>query len=466
MWNPKRTIVVGAWAASVLICGLADAATAAEFKSLAVCVADGAQEFPTPVLKEDGSLYVLWHDTRQRTRDVYGQYYDPQGQELWDPNGRPLIVLDGEQGWVAAVDDGDDGFVLVWGDNRTGNRNLYIQRFDSRGEARWQPSGQVVCTLEGPKDDLKIALDGAGGFYVVWEDWRDDDLDVLGQHVSAAGDRLWHEQALPICDADGHQYDPVIASGGDGYLVAAWWDVKGPDWRVFAQRVAPDGERLWDVGGLRMCQVEANQSAPVLVSDDAGGAYVMWSDSRRDDGTFSNLDIFGQHVLADGTLAWGESGRAICDAPGTQHQPTAVANGHGGVYVAWTDSRDVYDDIYAQWIGSDGSTKWSADGRPICLGDCRQREPKLALDGDRLWVAWQDYRRETVEETPEDLYVQRIDPDGTFLFQTDGIQLDTRSGSRGSMTLQARLGRAAVTWMDLHADGHDVFAAIWGADDE
>ncbi len=450
--------------ACIAICGclaalLSGGAVGAEFRTIAVSTAPDAQEFPSAVLKEDGTLYVLWHDTRLGDRDIFGQRYAPDGSASWDADGKPLVVGELEQGWVQAVDDGSDGFAIVWGHGRPDGRALYAQRFDALATRQWQRGGAGASVVSSGKDDHKMVGDGHGGYHIVWEDWRVDNLDIYGQWIDADGKARWHADGLAVSDLPGHQYDPAVAASPDGPLVT-WWSVEGPAWRVYAQRIARDGRRLWGRDGALGTLVDANQSSPVIASDGAGGAFLAWADSRDDDGTFSNLDVYAQHFGPDGARGWGDSGRVICEAQGTQQQIFAIADGLGGVYLAWTDARDVFDDIYMQHVQADGSFAWPAWGLPVCVEDGRQRSPQLAMAGGHVWIAWLDYRRETMDETPEDVYIQRVSPDGSFLYADGGLALETEPGSRGSLALTATGSHVAVTWMDVLMDGSDIYAAV------
>ena len=137
-----------------------------------------------------------------------------------------------------------------------------------------------------------------------------------------------------------------------------------------------------------------------------------------------------------------------------------AADGRGGIYLAWTDARDVFDDIYMQHVQADGSFAWPADGLPICVEDGRQRAPQLAVAGGHIWIAWFDYRRETMDDTPEDVHIQRVSDDGSFLYDYGGLALRTEPGPRGSLRLAATGPYVAVTWMDVLPEGADIYAAV------
>jgi flagellar hook capping protein FlgD len=99
-----------------------------------------------------------------------------------------------------------------------------------------------------------------------------------------------------------------------------------------------------------------------------GGAFVTWQD-LRDDATTS-YDVYAQHVLSSGAVdgVWPTNGRALCTAAGVQGAPTIIANGSGGIIVAWEDHRGADFDIYALGLNSSGTIVGVApEARPARL---------------------------------------------------------------------------------------------------
>ena len=108
----------------------------------------------------------------------------------------------------------------------------------------------------------------------------------------------------------------------------------------------------------------------------------------------------------------------------------------------------MYDDVYAQHLLDDGSWSWGEGGLAASNARGRQRDAKLAVDGDSLLVAWYDYRHESEDETPQDLYLQRINAQGAPLMEEGGEAFVTEGGARLAMAMHVLDGRAVVTWMD------------------
>ncbi|MBT3268087.1 hypothetical protein HN371_13075 [Candidatus Poribacteria bacterium] len=423
---------------------------------------DTAASFPASAVGSTGVLYVAWQDARGPDDDLYGQAYAADGETLWAPNGIPLVATARNQRTPIVTPDGEGGVIVVWMDARNGGTDVYAQRFDVAGTPLWEPAdGIPVAVTPGGKDDTKVVSDGQSGCFIAWEDWRQGNQDIFGQHLNSDGEAMWEPDGGVVCGAPGHQYDPFISADGAGGVVVAWWDVAFPHWRVAAQRMCADGARAWPDAGTPVSLTEGNQAAPQIVGDTRGGAYVFWVDYRADGGTFTNFDLYSQHVTADGARAWGDEGRPLCTAIGMQQTVSAIPDGAGGAYIAWTDQRELFDDLYAQRLLADASWAWPADGLPVSTERGRQRDARLAADGDSLLVAWYDYRRESEDATPQDLYIQRFDKDGAPAMDVGGKPVVTEDGVRLAMQIHARNGRVAITWMDRRDAGAEPDVHAW-----
>jgi hypothetical protein len=194
-------------------------------------------------------------------------------------------------------------------------------------------------------------------------------------------------------------------------------------------RLLPDGTIApgWPAGGLLLSTVMGSQEPATIISDGSGGALVFWDDARNVPPA-GNGDVYGQRVLADGSIApgWISGGTAICMAPGTQslgsassavEPPLALPDGSGGAIVVWDDHRDdpsndFFPDIYAQHITGAGTLdpSWPPTGLPVCVAAGAQRSPQIITDGaGGAIVAWDDQRSGVAE-----VYAVRINLDGTL----------------------------------------------------
>jgi len=139
---------------------------------------------------------------------------------------------------VRIAADGAGGAYLVWNDARTGTTEVYAQRIDGNGVPLWDPAGVLICSATGSHRDAELAGLGANGFAVVW---LDDRAGVTSRHfyaqrVDANGSRLWGAGGVPLCTAGGNRNGLNVIASGIGVL-AGWADFRGGNADVYANRV-------------------------------------------------------------------------------------------------------------------------------------------------------------------------------------------------------------------------------------
>jgi hypothetical protein len=151
---------------------------------------------------------------------------------------------------------------------------------------------------------------------------------------------------VDLVTAAGMQEYPRIVADGAGGAVVAWWDHRGLAYSLetapamYAQRIHADGTVAWATNGVLLCDtpVPRVDPGPLLATDGAGGAIVVWMDQR--DGT-TDANLFAQRLLAaDGAAAWAANGIHVTDAPGPQTAPAVLPDGAGGAAIFFKDGRN------------------------------------------------------------------------------------------------------------------------------
>jgi len=134
------------------------------------------------------------------------------------------------------------------------------------------------------------------------------------------------------------------APDGLGGAVVSWFGVNAQD--STSQFLALRFLHIVNNGSLASSSipdtgivVSSIASAALTVGDGAGGAYVVWEEVKGP----SNPDIFAQHYDNAGHPTWtpsgSPSGQPVCAVVGLQHLRALHADGSGGAYVVWADSR-------------------------------------------------------------------------------------------------------------------------------
>jgi len=244
-----------------------------------------------------------------------------------------------------------------------------VVRCSAAGALVWGPV--TMCGAANDQFNEVATSDGAGGIIMAWKDDRSGvQHDIYAGRVTISGSVAlgWLTDGNPVCKASGTKDNPAIASDGAGGAFVAWSDYRfspsEPD--IFALRILPGGNQPfgWPIDGQAITTSSGSQYERGLVSDGAGGAIIVWEDTRVDPGY---SDVFASRVLPNGAAApgWLNGGTPLCTAGNFQRFPVICTDGAGGAIVAWTDSRTGTPKAYAQNVDLFGQL---GDARPTSAG--------------------------------------------------------------------------------------------------
>jgi hypothetical protein len=194
----------------------------------------------------------------------------------------------------------------------------------------------------------------------VWRDARGPDADVYAARIDASGARPWTADGVAVYAGAGDQTVPFLVEDGAGGAIVVWQDTRGGGNDVYAQRIDATGAPVWAVGGVAISAAAFSQSAPRIATDGSGGAVIVWQHSS---------DVWAQRIDASGAEVWTPGGVEIAAATNAQSSPRVVADGAGGAFIAWADDRDeLYtEDLYAQHVDAAGAASWDESGDLVCV---------------------------------------------------------------------------------------------------
>lgn len=192
-------------------------------------------------------------------------------------------------------------------------------------------------------------------------------------------------------------------------------------------------------GGLPVCNASDDQWSAVGVSDGAGGAIFVWEDRRT-----GAWDLQARRVSATGTALWPANGVPVVTATATQRFVACVPDGAGGVIAAWEDYRSGAADIYVQRLDANGTALWTANGVGVCTQAASQVLPTIASDGaGGAIIAWQDFRG-----ADGDIYAQRVNASGAVQWIANGVAVCTSAGIQHSVKTCGSAGGVFLAWSD------------------
>ena len=378
-----------------------------------------------------GGAIVAWPDSSQNKLRPTSHVtrIGAEGNTLWqrDFSYFNQLVSDGSGGAIICYDNP----LSTNGDNK----DLITVKIDSNGDYPWGIGGVTVPRHGYQDNTLQITSDGSGGIIVVWEELHYPSEakpgeaiskgSIFTQSINSAGNLKWEDGVLVYTTPENtYAESPQIESDSSGGAVIVWHQVYNgriesgsPEAQmmdVFVQKVDATGSILWKPNGVPL---EINKNAvnalplePLTVSDNSGGAIIIWRDSRA--AAANSAGVYAQKVVAEGTLKWQAGGTKVSMTSLNPH-PLVIGGDSGGAIIVYSFQQD-WGTLNAQKLDSNGQKLWPENGISITKGGFAGNSVVSDAQGG-LIVAWGVNSSGT--------YVQRVSAFGRSLWGEKGIKL-------------------------------------------
>lgn len=339
----------------------------------------------------------------------------------------------------------------VWQENRTGKPGIWFNT-SSDGGKNWLTSDIAINHTPASAEAPDVACSGQD-VYVVWEDERDGDLLNHNIYVSVSrdgGQEFAAEDVLLDADVDGAAMSlgpRAVAVGEDVYV--AWFDNTDGAYDIRVQASHNSG-RDWMNDAARADSDEAGSaySAWPSIAATESSVVVAWEDSRG-----GANDIYASASLDGGESFDNDVRLDSGDASGaTNSFEPRLAMRDDTAAVTWYDERNGARDVYvnvsmnagASWLNLDEAPRVDGDG----AGEANSLHPALALQGSKVYLTWQDDR-----SGGYDIY-QRTYDTGTEGFG-DEVRIDTDADGESQSyypSIAVDGEHVFVNWQDYRED--------------
>lgn len=343
--------------------------------------------------------YVSWfyqnlNDPPPQTFAIYYQLLDPAGNEKFSHNG--ILVANIALGQLYdngfAVDAaGNALFSFIDGRTDPSHPQVTVMKMSNLGQPLWGRSGVTLTASAGSYVGTRIAATTDGNYAVAWT--VDDHIVV--QKIDANGHAMWpssNSRAGGIVVGEpGFFYALTDLQAADNGSFILSWTRRGktmeiPIW-LYANKISAGGRRLWGAQALKVYDGDSLQfgASPQFIPDGRGGAVFAWY-------TNDPLESYVQHILADGTEAFGHNGKVVSTLDYVHLDPAVAFNpATQETFAVWTDATGDQREwgLSAQKFDAAGNRKWTDEGQVIVpLGDELQLMPTTVQSGGGILAFW------------------------------------------------------------------------------
>lgn len=299
--------------------------------------------------------------------DVLAGHWDATGNAI----GGTLTVAHNANGTrflATALSDGAGGFFAVWTDVlASGDDDLRGAHVDASGAVLSPATGTLLVGGFGAQVFHGAVSDGQGGFLLMYPFGGGEDVQRFGSALAP----VWPVSAARV-QPPGAYSDFAIAASSDGGMFVGWIEYVSSASSVRVQRFDANGGVAagWPAAGAIVADDRLSAYAERIVADGTGGVGVAWIESRPVPGGTAP-DVRVSRLFGDGTRAAGWPAEGV--VPGTIQQPALdprnaiVPDGSGGCFVAWSDMNAGMAVVRAQHLDVAGATVtgWPASGSEL-----------------------------------------------------------------------------------------------------
>lgn len=371
----------------------------------------------------------------------------------WDPAMSGLCFGAGTQRSFGSVSDDAGGALIAWLEPNGLGSNVRMLRLNPTGAAAtpWPVDGLLVCAAPGDQYAAQIARDGAGGAYVVWQDYRAGQGDIYAARIRGDASLApgWPADGVALAASASEEASPQLVGDGQGGAYVSWQEYASGTSRVRITRLDANGSPVagWPPQGLAV-PGDAEQTQAQIESDGLGGVYVAWEHAAS--GAASGVRLLRFDADAQVHAGWPAAGVALSTDARDQRMPSLRRASEGSAYVAWrAGSGD--GDVLLQRVTSNGgvASGWPAAGQPLCSAPGDQYAPVVAPDSvGGAFVAWEDYR----DQGRADIYVQHLNASGVPSWDAQGVAACDDAGEQCAPSIALTAGgRVRLTWLDDRA---------------
>ena len=325
-----------------------------------------ARGHPSLAVDSDGSVHIAWEEIRSKDWDIYYARSD-DGETFSAPVRVDDSVTDTDQARPALAVGRDGSVHLVWQDSRNGDWDIYYARSTNRG-ASFEANMQVNDETLSQQEDPVISVDSRGRVHVAWADKRSGAWAIY--YARSEGDGFGRGQAVGSgLIADLANVMPSLAVAPDDSVHLAWANayIKHPTYGVLlylpVYAVSADGGDTFSdprqvSEGTRYASTRPPETSLTVTE---GSVHLVLTTYSPRDGSW-----VWYYRSNDGGQNFGE-GVEVKQVEGGDvlHYPVVSVDEDGHIHVVWAHKRaDEWDVYYAQ--SSDGgatfSPKWKVIG--------------------------------------------------------------------------------------------------------
>ncbi|UCE37261.1 MAG: hypothetical protein JSW00_17580 [Thermoplasmata archaeon] len=344
---------------------------------------------PSMAIGNNGNIYLAWADERNGDSDIYFAS-STDGGNSFSPNKK---VSDDTVNMIqlhpSIAIDGADNIYIAWWDYRHGFfGDIYFAKSTDGGNSFSANKKVNDDVMNAAQDKPSIAVDGLGNIYIAWGDNRSGNYDIYLATSTDGGNSFSVNKKVNDDVIGAKQKYPSIVADSAGNIYITWMDDRSGNYDIYFARSTDGGNTFSTNKKVNDDSGDNRQTDPCVTVDTLDNIYIAWRDGRN-----GNYDIYFTRTT-DGGNTFSINKKVNDDAGNNdQRDPCIAVDRVGNIYIAFRDDRNGDYDIYFA-KSTDGGNTFSPNKRVNDdIGSNIQLSPSIGVDdGGYIYIAWEDRR--------------------------------------------------------------------------
>ncbi len=421
----------------------------------------GEDVIPKVGIGPDGDYFIGYFSLEQGNYNVRLQRLDKNGNILWADDG--IVVSDHPSmswltDWDLAVDH-DNHAILTWQDIRSGGQNNVVAyRISPDGDFAWGDDGIMLSDSDNFDVAPVVTVTTDNHSVIAWQ----SEGEIIMQKVSSGGTKHWGEWGITLSGSNPLSW-PQLLAVDEGQIIMKYYDDGGVPWSpirlLMAQRFDSDGTAVWDNPTLIADDgsIQAWYQIVPMISDGNDGFYIAWHDFSQ---SMNAASAWVQHVNADGETQFVDNGVLVSsNIDYNQFYPSiAKPENDPNLYVFW---REVTGDqnfwgIFGQKVLPDGSIAWGDQGKAIIPVSS---QPVLPYDAQPAGEDIMVFYTHGLTAVTSELRAIRVDKEGDPVWDDEYVTISSANSSKGHLDISPFAnGQWVLSWEGDRTGVNNIFA--------
>lgn len=185
----------------------------------------------------DEGIHVVWQN-QGKVKSIYHQLIGKNCSPMWSIGGLPVTSIQGSHSNPVSIATADSMLIVGWVNELNKVRNVFLQKFDSNGKAKWSEKGNSFKRYPDDQFGQTLISDNQGGVLAAWFHKERSASKILAQRYSYAGSIMWDSIGTPLAINDVSEKSYLsLVSDKSGGLIGIFKEKRDNDIGIYGHRI-------------------------------------------------------------------------------------------------------------------------------------------------------------------------------------------------------------------------------------